>query len=231
MPLSVVGIFSGPGVGIADDDTLITINHCLMEYGRVLWQGKHPVPHRFALLLDASCKNELVASCLKQVNILAREQSGIGHHDEIGQSEAAHEVINEWYHRASLVLRAVEYGVSERVTVHAHQQAEDNLGLGGFAVLGEARHQQGVLACSLEVQRSDIIEHDADLAAKDLARVLHTDLLNPLAERLVQLVHETVDDVDVHLSAPIPAQVIGSRQLAPGAADTGHHQVAEHLAA
>ena len=193
-----------------------------MEYGRILRQGKHPVAHRLALLLDATCKNELVAGSLKQIYVLAGEKSGIGHHHEVGQSETAHQVVNEWYHRASLVLRAVEYGVSEWVTIHAYQQAQDNLGLGSFAVLGEVRGQQGILPCSLEVKGGDIIEHDAYFAAKYPARVLHTDLLNPLSEGFIQL---------VYLLAPISSQIIGGRQLAPGAAETGHDKVTEHLAA
>ena len=111
------------------------------------------------------------------------------------------------------------------------QQAQDNLGLGSFAVLGEVRGQQGILPCSLEVKGGDIIEHDAYFAAKYPARVLHTDLLNPLSEGFIQLVHETVDDTDVYLLAPISSQIIGGRQLAPGAAETGHDKVTEHLAA
>ena len=231
--VTVVGVFLGPGLGVADDKPAPASFAVLLHVTVHLFDRQHPLLDRWGLLADAGADDVLVASLLEKPHVGLAHETRIGHHDEVCQREPPDEVVDDRYHRVAPVLLPVEDGVGKRVSVLAHQQAEDDLRLCGLAVLGEpvlAELVRGV-GRRLEVERGDIVEDQAYPATKNLHRVFDAYPLDKFPLRGIELVHVSVDAVELHVLVEVRLQVVRRRHLAHGLADSGNGQVAEDVVA
>ena len=71
----------------------------------------------------------------RQFYIAPDHESGVSDYNEIIKAESSLEVIDDGNHRVTLILRAVEDVVCQRISVLAHKQSQNNLRFRGLATM------------------------------------------------------------------------------------------------
>ena len=106
-----MGVLLCPGFGVADYQPLAGLLSVLFAVAVHPVDAEHPFLHFWGLAADACPQDVLVACRVQQADVGLVHQPRVGHDDEVCQLEALDEVVDEGYHRVSIVLPAVEYGV------------------------------------------------------------------------------------------------------------------------
>ena len=216
-PAAVPCVFPCPRIRVAHNQPLSVIPAALNNAPVRPVGFQNPVFYLPGLVPYSRPEDVPVAGGLQQFHILCAHKPGIGHDDEVRQVEPPDKVVDYGYHRAPLILAAVEDGVGHRVAVLAHQQSEDYLRFCSLAVLREACPAKLIVRIrrGLEVKRGHVVEDDPYPPAEDSQRVLHAYPLDLLALSAVQPVHVAVDVVQPDVLVEIGLQVLYRGHLAP----------------